>query len=509
MMTYNIKFASNDSKRLRIFSFLHKQRYDIIALQETHCATAAEASGWTRQWGSRAYWTTACSKANRFGGTALLFNRNFAGAISDVRFDNVRGCYVQLCVDAEPNSRIHISAIYAPNDPAQRRELFEQLHMDIPHFNDDFIHFSFILGDFNCINDPRLDKVGGNVDRGTDGALELLGWTSAVDSIDIWRTLNPATVATTWRQGRIGTRIDKIFVPRSLRHGASADIVSFPMSDHDAVTCTVSLSPVHIGKGYWKLNTSVLKRDDYILQIQHIIADLQRNMPRSPAGQAWEIFKKRVKATSIRYCTDLAVLHKADMTVAQQRHSDAVAAWTGNPSDDNTDAVTTTRHQLDELMLHKYEAAAVRSRATWLVQGEKSTRYFCQLEKQRQHSTSIPELVHPISGDACSTPVQLCDAAALCYERLYTPERTSDQLATERLMQHLPRLSEQQSADCERELSLAELTEALDSSPSNKTPGLDGIPKEFYQAFWHDLGPIMLGMFNSSLTRVKSSNCRQ
>ena len=45
-------------------------------------------------------------------------------------------------------------------------------------------------------------------------------------------------------------------------------------------------------------------------------------------------------------------------------------------------------------------------------------------------------------------------------------------------------------------LSLTELHDALCSLPSNSVPGIDGFPKELYVAYWKDVGPLLLRMFN-------------
>ena len=53
-------------------------------------------------------------------------------------------------------------------------------------------------------------------------------------------------------------------------------------------------------------------------------------------------------------------------------------------------------------------------------------------------------------------------------------------------------LTDEESNLCEGLLSLSEASEAL-----------DGLPKEFYKAFWHILGPDLVDVFNDTL----SSGC--
>ena len=49
---------------------------------------------------------------------------------------------------------------------------------------------------------------------------------------------------------------------------------------------------------------------------------------------------------------------------------------------------------------------------------------------------------------------------------------------------NIPQLSEEEKNSCEGLISPEECSELLDSSQSNKSPGNDGIPAEFYRTFW-------------------------
>ena len=50
------------------------------------------------------------------------------------------------------------------------------------------------------------------------------------------------------------------------------------------------------------------------------------------------------------------------------------------------------------------------------------------------------------------------------------------------------KLSEKDKQDLENNLTLKDLKEALDDTESEKSPGCDGIPYEFYKHFWPLLG---------------------
>ena len=61
-------------------------------------------------------------------------------------------------------------------------------------------------------------------------------------------------------------------------------------------------------------------------------------------------------------------------------------------------------------------------------------------------------------------------------------------------------MSDSDRESCEGLLSLDEATLALNLSNRNKTPGSDGLTVEFYLNFWSGLGPLLVDVFNESLS---------
>ena len=63
----------------------------------------------------------------------------------------------------------------------------------------------------------------------------------------------------------------------------------------------------------------------------------------------------------------------------------------------------------------------------------------------------------------------------------------------------MPTISDEDCAKCENEITEDNLLLALKSMPNNKTPGNDGLSKEFYEAFWVDIKDV----FINSLKQAK------
>ena len=61
-------------------------------------------------------------------------------------------------------------------------------------------------------------------------------------------------------------------------------------------------------------------------------------------------------------------------------------------------------------------------------------------------------------------------------------------------------VSQEEASLCEGEVTLAECSQALKSFKRNKSPGLDGLPCEFYNRFWDLVRPNLVATFNESRT---------
>jgi hypothetical protein len=61
----------------------------------------------------------------------------------------------------------------------------------------------------------------------------------------------------------------------------------------------------------------------------------------------------------------------------------------------------------------------------------------------------------------------------------------------------VPKITEDQAASCDNALTLNEICIALREMANNKTPGNDGLPKEFYILAFDKLGPHLLKCLNA------------
>ena len=65
---------------------------------------------------------------------------------------------------------------------------------------------------------------------------------------------------------------------------------------------------------------------------------------------------------------------------------------TGNSTNINMNRKRDIEKELDKLYEHKAKGAQIRSKAKWIADGEKNTKFFLSLEKAHQQNNTIREL---------------------------------------------------------------------------------------------------------------------
>ena len=145
--------------------------------------------------------------------------------------------------------------------------------------------------------------------------------------------------------------------------------------------------------------------------------------------------------------------------------------------------------QIKEILESYYEektrSVIIRARARWHEHDERSIKYFLNLEKRNHVKKHLRRLL--INGFITSDPFEILNEQKRFYYSLYKSNVTDEdrENGNEFLNNlNIPRLSEEQKQSCEGEIFVEEITAILNSFESNKSPGNDGIPIEFYKSCW-------------------------
>ena len=280
----------NDPRRSdSILRHLYSLKPDIFFLQETHL-NPVNVNNVFSQWPGTSF--HSFGKDNRKGVSILISDRLKTTIHSRHTSDTGHLIVLDLSID---DNRLILGNVYAPTGGldgiANRKEFFNELNKVLDNFTQDI---PIILGgDLNCVLDPSdRSKPVSYVEKTAKNLKAVL---SSYALEDIWRIQNPSSKEFTFSSSRGSfSRIDKFYTSRNFRDIFNKPRIDpFPHTDHDRISLTLNFSAPKGGPGIWKLNTSILKEQEFSSSINKFISDWEQSQESFPSlFEWWEHGKK-------------------------------------------------------------------------------------------------------------------------------------------------------------------------------------------------------------------------
>ena len=218
---------------------------------------------------------------------------------------------------------------------------------------------------------------------------------SKFDLIDIWRDRNPNSLNFTWHSTidkAIHCRLDWFLFSKHLHYLVHDNYTqSLFRSDHDIVILNL-LASYDRGRGFWKFNVSLLNDTKYVELVKNTITNVINSYSNLNASLLWEAVKMQVREVSIHYSKRKARdrLRCERELLSSTSQLEEICAF--HATNDNLNTLKKCKAELDELYDYKLRGIFIRSRARWIESGEKSTRYFLNLERRNKTANSVTKL---------------------------------------------------------------------------------------------------------------------
>ena len=145
-------------------------------------------------------------------------------------------------------------------------------------------------------------------------------------------------------------------------------------------------------------------------------------------------------------------------------------------ADGNIDAINHKKDDLKGIREKRLHGMLIRSRARWIEQGEKPSKYFCSLENRNFVSKRMTS-IYTSTGDETCEPREISKEVFNFYKTLYSSkesEITDVDLETI-LDQNTPRLSENEAMQLEGHITFQEAGITLKNLSNNKSSGSTGL----------------------------------
>ena len=450
-------------------------------------------------------------------GTAILFNSSrFEYKKLKLIKDNENGNFITIEIET-PNISVLIN-IYGPNndDPG----FYRKICADLEKF--DTQNYIFFCADWNLILSCSLDVYNYKHINNPNARNYVLEMCNSLNLVDVWRVYHENERKYTWSRRNpypLMSRLDFFLILDDILNFVSdTNIIPGYRTDHSAITLNLNFSPHSRGKGYWKFNNSLLHDKNCVKLIKESIEEIKEQYAVSPYTRD---FIKKCPPEELQLQIndqlffEMILLHLRGKLIPYASHKKKISREKekkieeeimllednkiNNPLDFNIlDQLDKKQKELEDSRKEKVEGLIIRSRARWYEMGEKSTKYFCNLENRNYTNKTIQELTLD-SDEIITDQSKILNEIRDFYKNLYAEHNISNKNPREYLKDcSFEILSDAEKESLEGDLSYEELAFVVRNSKNNSSPGISGYTNEFYKFFWKDIGYFLLRSLNYS-----------
>ena len=460
------------------------------------------------QWGYECFFSNFTSQSR---GVAIFINNNFECKINNIEHDNNGNLLILNCKICDKDT-ILIN-VYGPNrdDPAFYQDLNNRM---AKYENNLFI----VAGDFNLILNPEMDSYNYVNLNNPNAREQLLNLMLSYNLIDCWRENHLENKEYTWfrRNPVKKARLDFFLISENLFTDVeSTKILPGYRTDHSLIHIAIEFGKFKKGTSYWKFNNSLLKDKDYVKEVKTAIKDIKtqyatdipirfsdidevplQDLTFSINDQLFfEMLLLAIRGKTISFAS-----HKKKTQINKENNILKEIEKIEKQIDINYDRLDRKREELQDLRKKKMEGVFIKSRAKWIQEGEKPTKYYCNLENRNFVSKFMNTLTTQ-SGQHLNTQEEILSETKRHYQNLYKSV-TTEELSLHELLNNtaVPKLSEQDQISIEGTLTYAEMLNSLKRMSNNTSPGNDGFTVEFLKFFWSDIGMLLVRSINYAFT---------
>ena len=512
VLSSNCRGLRNKNKMKDVLNYIKDLNPDIVCLQDTHWVESDLRT-------LKSIWNYEClihGKDTNSRGVSILFSNKIEYKIIDTFKDDL-GNILAININISNDFTIFLINIYGPNK--DNPQFYEDIEKLIITNTSDYI---LICGDLNITLDPTKDSINYTAKFSTNNPksrkkiLEIMENHSLVD---VFRNLNPTLQHYTWRKPNSDkkARLDYFIVSNTLMDLIpNTKIIYGHRTDHSIIEIQIQLNKFQRGPGTWKFNSSLLKNKTYVELINKTIDETIEeyivpiynplkihDVPKNEITLTiddtlfLDTLLMKIRGKSIRFSGK----QKRIQNEKEQKLIREIEQLESNPTLSNLNTLIQDKKiELQEIRNIRLKGNMIRSRAQWLDEGERPTKYFCALENKNFLDKTIKKVCND-ENEIITDQKKILSAIETYYSNLFRSRDTElNNIKIEDLFpnQDINKLTDEQKLDLEGELTIKEIGVALKNMKNDKSPGLDGFTSEFFKFFWSKLKYFVLRCLNDS-----------
>ncbi|KAH9849690.1 Endonuclease/exonuclease/phosphatase, partial [Lenzites betulinus] len=493
----------------KVYRVMMETRTTILLMQETHL-TLQRVNKIHEMYSDRLkiFYSKHESAPTQKEGVAVVINKKLMAMQGATARTIVAGRAIQLQIMWRGGEKRNILCVYAPtSDGVSERAAFFREVAAFYTRNPDVPKPDLMAGDFNNVEDT-IDRspVPETTQEASVAALDKLKHQLGMTMTDGWRITNPTTKNYTFQRGvgkaRTMARLDRIYAAADqMKWARDWTIEQVGLrTDHCLVTVTLTTpSAPEAGKGrpifpLHLLKDKVLARKmkthgrEAVKQLREVMA-AGRTEDKNPQTilyslkQDWlAMARKREKEITPKIMREIKDL--------EDRHN---SLQKGSPEGSNgEEEMGLIVDQLKALKEKRHSQLQAKARAKHRVDGERPTKYWVNLQREREPREMIVAFEIPETGlrgapkQYTSDPKVMAEMARRHYNGVQDGGPHNDPTERERAIEEALRsldskVSSEQEEMMGKDIMRDEVDMALRFTKTGTAPGLDGIQYEVWK----------------------------
>jgi len=483
VLSYNVKGLGLVEKRKIVLRNIEKLKnsIDIVFLQETHVDKEILGEIET-QWQIKGqhFWSANETKK---GTATLILNTE----IKLCKVQELNDRCIRLSVDFQ-GRKFHLINSYFPSEKGERKAYIQNFSLGVEE--------SIIWGgDFNFVETES--DTSGNFKEAHGRLFQEVLEKNGSEVADATRYLGDIPERTFLHVGNgYEARLDRFYISKNLsvflqkveRNSGWYRLVGEEVkavSDHWPVFMSLKFKELPQGKGFWKLNTSLLDLEAARFQIQEAVDDALHLEPiealQSVQTRALKIFKKLGKERS---ALEKSLLKEIDLDLKELKERRAPLSEI-EALEMKRGIITLPQEQFKMRML----------KISLDTFDEIPSKFLTNRLKAKAADVTIESLKGEKGEEICEMD-QILEESAKFYESLYNLGDSSKRKRKRFLRKLRRKVKMKDIRTLERAVTAQEVESIIKMSKNDSSPGEDGLPYEFYKKFSGILAPLLAEVFD-------------
>lgn len=297
---------------------------------------------------------------------------------------------------------------------------------------------------------------------------------------DMFRQANPEKTEYTWRKKNPikQARLDFFLISDTLSiMNPKINHNNSYRSGHSPVTLQFKINDSVRGRGFWKVNNSLIYDKEYVdivkKKINYVKTEYscliynRKNIETIKLDDIQftindqlflDTLLMEIRGKTISYSS----FKKKKMLQKEQNLEKEILKLEQNLSEVSLITLTEKQKEYEDIRRNRFKGQCIRSRAKWIEEGEKPSKYFINLES-RNYTCKIIPMVEREDGSHTTSEVEILNGTKTFYEKLYKRRESYESITIQEKLNSydVPKLSNEESNALEGKITSAEVLNFL------------------------------------------------